>query len=1218
MKQKWRSEFKAVILQRGRDYVAKDSVKSFHISQGKDKLLTIKAKVIGSKAYRVLITLDPANGQWNMQCSCPYAKKGEHCKHEAAVLYEYEKQANQPQLVKSGTKTEWQQFLAEIYQKHCANGQYYLDIRRILGDLKMPMAKWMSNLDPDIDSILAYSHMTTLHDSLGGRHMRGNDFERTFRFSYNPPQQKTSWLLLTKDQLLEMECPTPSHFDRICSHKLELLKAFLIYTIAVNPGDATTLEAHNFLQHVNGLLREEKHPAESDQATRQLQIIPSIVSMGYWYDCELRVGLPDGFKYKISSFPSFLAAWRRHETLRMGAKLTIDFATDQFDDASLKLINEFYTAFGYETLLNADEGYGINTKDIPLEGRIADVMYQYALDNGGIQASLDNGKTILQATVDQQLKPDLVIETKMNQKQLEGIKITHEKADPQQMFRIVGFKNEYEIFDTEFVKMAPTSAVTANLVKAVDLSSEPFIIGRIDMPTFMNSVLPDLKQNANIDFKDEQLVKSKTLPKPEFIFRFGVTSSELISRAFVKYAQHTLPLEGMLQSTMNEQGLFQDLPAELNILDQLDDLNIGVMVDDIEDMNTYTLERTPANTYHLLQEVIPVLKRLGRVEGSASFRRLKVMPVPDFSIEAAFENDLLNLEFIGQGLTAKQAADILQSYHENRSYAELDDGTILDLTKKAKELAQLDDLTNRLGLTPKQLASGKVKLPGYNSIYLDTLLQKQDGINYRRDDKLSQLIENFDHDDDQQFKLPKDLASIMRDYQKKGTAWLMKLAHYQFGGILADEMGLGKTLQVIALLRSMPAKKPALIVAPASLVLNWEAEFKKFSPKTKAISVVGTKAQRRKLIAQAKDYEVVLTSYDLLKRDIDLYEDQTFDFEIIDEAQAIKNHSTAVAKSVKAISAKHRFALTGTPIENRLDELWSIFDFIMPGYLFNHRQFSKRFVNPIAQSDQNALQQLQQMTAPFILRRTKEQVLTEIPSKLEETYFVGMSKAQQDLYNAHVARLKDHLNATDEDEFKHTKLEILAEFTRIRQICCAPQAAYEDFKGTSAKLDTCVEFVENAMEEGHKLLIFSQFTSMLGLIKERLQKKGIPTYEIIGQTPKAERLKRVNEFNENSDVNVFLISLKAGGTGLNLTSADTVLFFDPWWNAAAEDQAIGRAHRMGQKHVVSVYRLIAKGTIEEKILAMQEQKRQLAQDLLSSSQVTNAKLTKQDLVKILD
>lgn len=1217
MNQKWRSYFNATILKRGRDCVANDCVKSFHISKNDDNVLLINAKVIGSKAYRVSITHDLASGQWNMECSCPFAKKGNYCKHEAAVLYEYENQANRPKSHQSADRILWQEYLDTVYNARCANGQFYFDIRAILGDLEMPMAKWLSTPDLPYDDIFDYSDLQPMYSFSAADREPEAAFKRSFHFSFKPGKKAIGSLTCTKNKLLTLQCTNPAHRDRICSHKITLIDAFIEFVTIININDATSVSAENFIQFVDQHLLSNR-PLEENQASRQLQIIPNIVIQDYWDSCELRVGLPDGFKYKITSFPRFLAAWNHKESLKLGAKLTINFAADQFDAPSLKLLNEFYTAFGYEALLNSDTGYGVETKDVPINGRIADVLYHYAQENNGIPATINGDKTILQATVEPLSKPNLIIKTSFDKQQLEGINITHPKTDD---FRTVphahGFEAEYEIADDEFIKLTPTSSITNELVNELDKPGEPFTIGRVRVPVFMNDILPDLKQNANVDFQDEELVRSKILPRPEFIFRFNATSHELLLKAFVKYGKFTLPLRGRFEGEMMDRGLFQDVPAETRILEQLGELDPGTLLDNEHYENTYVLERTPANTYHLLQEVIPALKRLGHVEGSAAFRRLKVMPAPNFSIEAAFENDLLNLEFVGEGLNAKQAVKILQSYHENQSYAELDDGTILDLTKKAQQLAQIEKLVAGLELTPTQLAKGKIQLPGYRAVYLDTMLQKQHELDYRRNGRLSELIENFDHDDQQPFNLPDDLASTLRDYQKKGTAWLMKLAHYQFGGILADEMGLGKTLQIIAMLRSMPTKQPALIVAPASLVLNWEAEFKKFAPQTKLTTIIGTKAQRRKLIAQADDYEVVLTSYDLLKRDIEFYADQTFSFEIIDEAQAIKNHSTAVAKAVKAAAAQHRFALTGTPIENRLDELWSIFDFIMPGYLFNHRQFGKRFVNPIQAGDQAALTQLQEMTAPFILRRTKKQVLKEIPDKMEETYFVGMSKAQQDLYNAHVARLKDRLNNTDEAEFKNTKLEILAEFTRIRQICCAPQTAYEDFKGSAAKLDTCVEFVENALEEDHKLLIFSQFTSMLALIKERLQKKGIPTYEIIGQTPKAERLKRVNDFNANDDVKVFLISLKAGGTGLNLTSADTVLFFDPWWNAAAEEQAIGRAHRMGQKHVVSVYRLIAKGTIEEKILAMQEQKRQLAQDLLSGSQVANSRLTKQDLVKIL-
>ena len=373
-------------------------------------------------------------------------------------------------------------------------------------------------------------------------------------------------------------------------------------------------------------------------------------------------------------------------------------------------------------------------------------------------------------------------------------------------------------------------------------------------------------------------------------------------------------------------------------------------------------------------------------------------------------------------------------------------------------------------------------------------------------------------------------------------------------------------------------------------------------------------------MADLTDIDVVITSYDLLKRDIANYEPHTFAYEVIDEAQMIKNPRTAAAKAVSVVKAKHRFALTGTPIENRLSELWSIFNFVMPGFLKSYREFKKDFESPIVkEDDQDCLNRLSQMVGPFILRRLKKDVLKDLPDKLEEVRYVGMGKEQKKLYDAEIARLKNKVMAEDDEGIKREQIEILAALTRIREICCDPGLLYEDYKGESEKRLACVDLIKSAIDGGHKVLLFSQFTSMLDLLEESLKAEEIVFLRIDGQSPKARRLTLVNVFNhKDSPAKVFLISLKAGGTGLNLTGADTVIHYDPWWNVAAQNQATDRAHRIGQEKKVTVYKLIAKDTVEEAILDLQEAKSQLAQGILTAESVSSASLQKEDLLKILD
>ena len=420
--------------------------------------------------------------------------------------------------------------------------------------------------------------------------------------------------------------------------------------------------------------------------------------------------------------------------------------------------------------------------------------------------------------------------------------------------------------------------------------------------------------------------------------------------------------------------------------------------------------------------------------------------------------------------------------------------------------------------------------------------------------------------------------------------------------------------------RDLPAPARArvsLVICPASLVYNWGEELRRFAPQLKTGLVTGTKKERSRIIEEYHKYDVLVTSYDLLKRDIYSYKGKSFRFEIIDEAQYIKNHTTAAAKSVKLISAQTRFALTGTPIENRLSELWSIFDYLMPGFLYSYARFQADIEQPAVKfENEETMQRLRRMVSPFILRRRKEDVLRDLPEKLEEVRYAGMEAKQRKLYDGQVIRMKADMSKRSESDFRRNRLQVLAELTRIRQICCDPSLILENYDGGSAKREVCMELIRGVIEGEHKALVFSQFTSMLELLENDLKKEGIDYYKITGATPKERRIEMVREFNENT-VPVFLISLKAGGTGLNLTGADVVIHFDPWWNVAAQNQATDRTHRIGQTRVVTVYKLIAKDTIEERILEMQENKKKLAEDILSGENIASSTISREDLLDLL-
>ena len=523
----------------------------------------------------------------------------------------------------------------------------------------------------------------------------------------------------------------------------------------------------------------------------------------------------------------------------------------------------------------------------------------------------------------------------------------------------------------------------------------------------------------------------------------------------------------------------------------------------------------------------------------------------------------------------------------------------------------------------EQLTQGGDRIPKYRSLYVERLLDSHNEIAASRDRHFKSLIRSFQTIKDSDFDVSASLSDVMRPYQLYGFRWLSTLTQAGFGGILADEMGLGKTIQMLSLLDSLRQAgetRPALVICPASLVYNWKEECSRFTPDLSVETLAGTLSQRKSILKQiafgGETADLYITSYDLLKRDITAYDGLYFSSVILDEAQYIKNHKTAIAKAVKILQADHRFALTGTPIENRLSELWSIFDFLMPGFLYTSSEFAERFEAPIMKKkDPAATARLSRMTEPFILRRKKTDVLKDLPEKLEEVHTSLMEDDQRKLYDAQVVHMKEILSSSGNSG--EDKMRVLAEITRLRQLCCDPSLLFEDYKGSSTKRAACLELIQNAIDGGHRMLVFSQFTSMLSLLAEDLKQAKIPFYTITGSTPKQERIRLVGEFNSREDVPVFLISLKAGGTGLNLTGADVVIHYDPWWNLAVQNQATDRAHRIGQTHQVTVIKLITAKTIEEKIMELQEAKRDLADAIMEGQSNSLMSMTKEELLALL-
>lgn len=641
--------------------------------------------------------------------------------------------------------------------------------------------------------------------------------------------------------------------------------------------------------------------------------------------------------------------------------------------------------------------------------------------------------------------------------------------------------------------------------------------------------------------------------------------------------------------------------------------------------------------YQVLSEGMPQFQEVGEVWLSESVRHLRVLPPPEVSMGVSLGGGWLDLKIETAGIDPAELLQVLSEYRQKKKYYRMKNGEFLQLSGGG--LQALDSLTADLGLTKSEFQAGEAKIPAYRAFYLDSLSGDGRMKLFQRDEAYGMMVRDLKTAQSVSYAVPSVLEKTLREYQKIGYTWMRTLARYHFGGILADDMGLGKTLQVIALLTAFYQEKteqkaagnegsgselplPSLIVCPASLVYNWGQEFARFSPGIRVLLIAGTAKERQEQLEEqmrmeaSEGAQVIITSYDLLKRDREAYLGRTFEYEIIDEAQVIKNAKTQGAKAVKEISANARFALTGTPVENRLSELWSIFDFLMPGFLYSYRKFRERYELPIVKNqDPEALTALRRMTGPFVLRRLKKDVLRELPTKEERIVYSAASGRQQKLYTASALKLKEALAGGAWSG--NGKLEVLSQLMRLRQICCDPALCFEDYTGESAKLETCVSLIASASAAGHKILLFSQFASMLERIRERLLQEGISSHLLVGATPKEERSRMVQAF-ASDEVPVFLISLKAGGTGLNLTAADIVIHYDPWWNVAAQNQATDRAYRIGQEKPVTVYKLILKDTIEENLLKLQNAKLALAAQVVSEGMVSLGDLSQNELMELFE
>ncbi|MBN8209395.1 DEAD/DEAH box helicase [Bacillus sp. NTK071] len=718
---------------------------------------------------------------------------------------------------------------------------------------------------------------------------------------------------------------------------------------------------------------------------------------------------------------------------------------------------------------------------------------------------------------------------------------------------------------------------------------------------FLEKIVPDLKKIGHVELSRSLNQRFFKTPLTAKLYLDRLRNRLLAGLEFHYEGVVIQPLES--RDIPKGPLIIRDTEKEEEILKLMDESGFS-KTDGGYHMQNEALE------YEFLYHLVPKLQKMVQLYATTAVRnrlvRKETHPAIRVKHKKRERTNWLEFKFEMDGISDNQIREILAALEEKRKYYRLRNGSLLSL-----ETNEMEEIHRFLNTVPIQDEGfeGKWNLPVSKSLHLLDSIDNSEV--FTPEESFRQFLDQLLHPGKLDFEVPAELDHVLRDYQKRGFKWMKTLASYGFGGVLADDMGLGKTLQSITYIVSELAsirerKNPVLIVCPSSLTYNWLHEIMKFAPGLRAVVIDGNQSKRENLQQNSKEMDVVITSYPLLRRDHKWYENYLFHTVFFDEAQAFKNPSTQTARTVKRIKADHRFGLTGTPVENSIEELWSIYHVVFPQLFQGLKEYSYLTRKTIARR-----------VRPFLLRRMKEDVLAELPAKVESLELTELLPEQKKLYAAYLAKLRtDTLKHLDRDTIRKNRIKILAGLTRLRQICCHPSLFVDGYQGSSAKFQQLLKIVEESRRAGRRVLIFSQFTKMLKIIGKELAMQGQPYFYLDGETPAEKRVETCNRFNEG-ERDIFLISLKAGGTGLNLTGADTVILYDLWWNPAVEEQAADRTHRIGQEKVVKVIKLVARGTIEEKMNELQEKKRELISEIIDSEEQATATLTEEDIREIL-
>ncbi len=996
--------------------------------------------------------------------------------------------------------------------------------------------------------------------------------------------------------------------------------------VEINKTLNTDQKYRSFKQIVNEFYTEEMHEIEetnkSEEKTEKIRIEPKIIYDKYIGNLKVEFKIGNQRLYKIKDLAEFYDRMILKEKYKYGSKLEFVHKKENFEDESKDLLEFILKHAEIIRFVNSNAN-----SNYRYYGKAIDESY-ILLNNSGLDEIFDilkEKEVIFQKENSEekiQLKeePDLHFVIKKGKKNEYKIVLSEPIDILREIEILQGKEYSYILYQNNLYRCSKKYEQTT--LKLMKMLKENFITDLVlqeeQLPELFSVILPKMKDSIEFVGIDEDKIekyKPKKLIVKMFLdfddneniiadarFCYGEEEfNPLQSKIEIKYARDIVA-ENVAINMLRKTGFMYYAKKECFILPNEEKI-YNFLVNDI-------------NEYMQKFEIM--------VTDNFKTREIKQPKIGSLGVKV--ENNLLSIDLENLNIDIKELEEIMKKYTLKKKYHKLKNGGFIDLEENP-DIEFIDKLITGMDINYKDLEKGTVKLPVNRSLYLNQLLKTVTNTQINKNTEYKKIVNGLDKEQgEDDILVPESLENILRYYQKTGYKWLKTLDNYKFGGILADDMGLGKTVQMLSIIagyiEEKGEKRASIVICPSSLTLNWQNEAQKFTNKLKILVIKGTAEERKQQINKVGQYDLVITSYDLLKRDVDLYKNikYQFKFAIADEAQYLKNSNTQNAKAVKEILADTRYALTGTPIENSLAELWSIFDYIMPGYLFEYKKFKTMYEIPIVKDkDEKAMNKLKMLIEPFVLRRTKKQVLTELPEKTITVLNNQMKEEQEKIYLNYLTQARQDLAETiNLRGFEKSHIQVLASLTRLRQICCHPGLFIKDYKDGSSKLEQCIEIIKDGVASGHKILLFSGYTSMFELIEKELNSNEIKYYKLTGSTKVDERIKMVDDFNNNEEIKVFLISLKAGGTGLNLTGADMVIHYDPWWNASAENQATDRAYRIGQKNNVQVYKLITKNSIEEKIYELQQKKSELIDNMLDTKTSFISRLSQDDIMKLFE